>query len=81
MSSTSKHLLKSFLKSFNAAEAAWSWSLENYDSLKNLKKIILSNGGVSLSKKSNLINFYIACVKGKYPVKVVHLTCFETQRE
>ena len=72
-SSTSKHHLQSSLKSFNAAEAAWSWSLENYDSFKNSKKIILLNGWVSLYKKSNLIIFFIACIKGKYLVKGVHM--------
>ena len=58
-SSTSKHHLQSSLKSFNAAEAAWSWSLENYDSFKNSKKIIFLNGWVSLYKKSNLIIFLL----------------------
>ena len=27
-------ILKSFLKSLHATEAAWSWSLENYDSFE-----------------------------------------------
>ena len=58
-SSTSKDHLQSSLKSFNAAEAAWSWSLENYDSFKNSKKIILLNGWVSLYKKSNLLIFLL----------------------
>ena len=36
-SSTPKQHLKRFLRSFNAAEAAWSRSLENYDFLRICK--------------------------------------------
>ena len=64
-SSTPKQHLKRFLKSFNAAEAAWSRSLENYDFLRICKGSSFRMAEFLYAKSVIWLFFYIACVREK----------------